>query len=425
MDNYKGIYANNNDRQLRYYEGGAHFRYSDLFKRLKFLKSSMQTDIEGTPTRFREEYQKPAQSRNIKPLIQSLTQKLSEIVNSSKERTKLNNTRNKIISSSVTNNLTHQYSQDKIKRDINAHHNYLNSTLSMNQLRNIKYLNAHSIANLEKINDTNNNIEIESKTDNLIESENKGNNIINNIIIKPNINISFVKNNNKVNPSRYGVSRNIKPSHSNTKNYNATAINYFSKFGNYTMQDHNNSNNINLSNTTNINNINGSGLTHQRNHSNSVFTKKYSNLQDKIIQMKMKTKIELEKLSKDFEKLVSVSNSHNNINIKKESRNKEVTKPVIYGNTGNYSNNVYYPQHNYNNNNNNDVKIKFKYNYSYQLQNEGEKRIQGRKGNSTYYIGANSNINKSYLANNSLRVNQNKISNNALGRSNYIGYNNY
>lgn len=421
MDNYKGIYANNNDKQLRYYEGGAHFRYSDLFKRLKLLKSEMQTDIEETPTRFVEEHQKPPQSRNIKPLIQSLTQKLSEIVNSSKERTKLNNTRNKNISSSVTNNLIHQYSQDKIKKDINAHPNYLNSTLSMNQLRNIKYLNAHNITNLEKIND--NDIEVDSKTDNLVDSENKGNSIINNIIIKPSINISFVKNNN-VNPPRYGVSRNIKPSQSNTKHSNGTNINYFSKMTNYTMQDNNNnSNNINLSNTTNLNNINNSGSTHQRNHSNSVLTKKYSNLQDKINQMKMKTKIEFEKLSKDFEKLVSTS-SHNNINIKKESRNKEVIKPVIYGYTGHYSNNVYYPQHNYNNNNNDD-KIKFKYNYNYQLQNEGEKRIQGRKGNPIFYTGTGSNINKSYLANNSLRVNQNKISNNTLGRSNYTGYNNH
>ena len=131
--------------------------------------------------------------------------------------------------------------------------------------------------------------------------------------------------------------------------------------------------------------------------------------------MKMKTKSEFEKLSKDFEKLVSTS-SHNNINIKKESRNKEVIKPVIYGYTGHYSNNVYYPQHNYNNNNNDD-KIKFKYNYNYQLQNEGEKRIQGRKGNN-YYQGYINN--KSFLANHSVRMNASNGKNNVNYTKNYV-----
>ena len=36
MDNYKGLFYNNN-KQQKFYEGGAHFRYKDLFKVLKIL----------------------------------------------------------------------------------------------------------------------------------------------------------------------------------------------------------------------------------------------------------------------------------------------------------------------------------------------------------------------------------------------------
>ena len=50
MDNYKGIYANNNDRGPRYYEGGAHFSYSDLYKRLKQLKAETLTRAVSSDT---------------------------------------------------------------------------------------------------------------------------------------------------------------------------------------------------------------------------------------------------------------------------------------------------------------------------------------------------------------------------------------
>ena len=367
MDNYKGIYANNNDRGPRYYEGGAHFSYSDLYKRLKQLKAETSTRAVSSGT-VDLNIEKQSQSRNIKPLIQSLTQKLSEIVNSSKEQTRLNNTRNKNVIQS------HLLSQDKIKKSSN-------SSLTLNQMNNIKYLNSHNINTIQQ-----------GESSNIIESNSKGKNIINNIILKPSISISFVNNTNSmVNQNRYGLSRNSNTKHSNNSISN---MNYFSKMNNYTM--HVDSNNKNGS-------INDSSLYH-RNNSNTVFTKKYTNLQEKIDQMKMKTKIELERLSKDFEKIVS--------NGKKETRNKDI-KPIIYGN--NYSNSIYYPH-----NNNNEKKGKYKYNYNYQLQrstNEGEKRIQGRKGNN-YYQGYINN--KSFLANHSVRMNASNGKNNVNYTKNYV-----
>lgn len=37
-DDYKGIYYNNNYEQ-QFYEGGAHFKYSDLYKQLLLLST--------------------------------------------------------------------------------------------------------------------------------------------------------------------------------------------------------------------------------------------------------------------------------------------------------------------------------------------------------------------------------------------------
>lgn len=43
MDNYKGIYYNESKEQ-KYFEGGAHFRYKDLFKTLMDLGGIMPED---------------------------------------------------------------------------------------------------------------------------------------------------------------------------------------------------------------------------------------------------------------------------------------------------------------------------------------------------------------------------------------------
>lgn len=37
MNEYKGIYYNDDAQEQKFYEGGAHFKYSDLCKRLESL----------------------------------------------------------------------------------------------------------------------------------------------------------------------------------------------------------------------------------------------------------------------------------------------------------------------------------------------------------------------------------------------------
>ena len=110
MDNYKGIYANNNDSDNhRTYEAGAHFKYKDLVRELNYLlqtnpsyksdnatsniiyikkTSSQRPHTKSQQHNYRNNNNIPPsnQSRNIQPLIQSLTQKLSEIVNSNQNK---------------------------------------------------------------------------------------------------------------------------------------------------------------------------------------------------------------------------------------------------------------------------------------------------------------------------------------------------
>ena len=49
---YKGMYFNddnddNNENKLKFYEGGAHFKYIDLYNILKQLENSLPQQIEG------------------------------------------------------------------------------------------------------------------------------------------------------------------------------------------------------------------------------------------------------------------------------------------------------------------------------------------------------------------------------------------
>ena len=87
---YKGMYFDN-PTELNYYEGGAHFRYKDLCNMLenliKFIprfrhgrsESNNVQGNRGNIVNINISGGNKKQSRNIKPLIQSLTQKLSEI----------------------------------------------------------------------------------------------------------------------------------------------------------------------------------------------------------------------------------------------------------------------------------------------------------------------------------------------------------
>ena len=267
MDNYKGIYANNNDSDNhRTYEAGAHFKYKDLVRELNYLlqtnpsyksdnattniiyikkTSSQRPHTKSQQHNYRNNNNIPPsnQSRNIQPLIQSLTQKLSEIVNSNQ--------------------------------------NKLFTTKNEDEIHNI-----NAIPN--NIYNQNNN---PSNTNN-----NNNSNIINNIIVKPNINIALINKNDK----QKSRNTNIASNSTSSNNNNFISANTF-----YYGQRNNNIGN------TYSNDTNG---THLRNNSNSLFNKKYSSLQEKITQMKIKTKIELEKLNKNITNSLYINNKSNSNN---------------------------------------------------------------------------------------------------------------
>ena len=54
MNEYKGLYYNNGEKEQNYFEGGAHFKYEDLYIILEYI------------ARSREKPQKKESKRNIR-----------------------------------------------------------------------------------------------------------------------------------------------------------------------------------------------------------------------------------------------------------------------------------------------------------------------------------------------------------------------
>ena len=106
---FRGLHDENEDNiEQKYFEFGAHFRYKELVKALKYLQDSQLSKKEKDKdnsiniinnSNYNEVYNqinqqlcqkmtdiippnKFIQSRNIKPLIQSLSQKITDIIQS-------------------------------------------------------------------------------------------------------------------------------------------------------------------------------------------------------------------------------------------------------------------------------------------------------------------------------------------------------
>ena len=105
---YRGLHDDDEDEEQKYFEFGAHFRYKDLVSALKYIQDSQISKKEkdkensiniNSNSNYNEVYNqinkqlcqkmtdiippnKFIQSRNIKPLIQSLSQKLTDIIQS-------------------------------------------------------------------------------------------------------------------------------------------------------------------------------------------------------------------------------------------------------------------------------------------------------------------------------------------------------
>ena len=280
---FRGLHDENEDNiEQKYFEFGAHFRYKELVKALKYLQDSQLSKKEKDKdnsiniinnSNYNEVYNqinqqlcqkmtdiippnKFIQSRNIKPLIQSLSQKITDIIQSQNNKKPMKhyvtkkkqiNSKNKNINNNQNNNNNNlinkniaktnlENSKNNEKKNLGVHPPYKKKEISQsrNIINNKKPLSKNNIKNAQfnlnkkknlipqdvrhltntnihnKINQpsdkniNNNNIIINNNNEKIygtvIEENKKINNIgqntqtVQNIIVKSNINISFINN---------------------------------------------------------------------------------------------------------------------------------------------------------------------------------------------------------------------------------------
>ena len=76
MENYKGIYFGTNTEQ-KSFEGGAHFRYKELYRELKILYENLPNERKGDLSSLHDT---TIATRNARcPIVQSLTEKIKDI----------------------------------------------------------------------------------------------------------------------------------------------------------------------------------------------------------------------------------------------------------------------------------------------------------------------------------------------------------
>jgi hypothetical protein len=190
MESYKGLYFNNKkEEKTKFFEGGAHFKYIDLYKKLDSL--SKQLNVKN---KINSEEQKlfdkkiknlipENQSRNIKSIIISLSQR------NNKKKLFTSRNHNSII------NKSYQSSNDSKNNSINN----INIIKTRNKIKS-QQIEKKKINNsiLNKISNLNYSYIIQSKSRNKNEKKSKSNSLneIKTILSKRKINIINVKSRN-------------------------------------------------------------------------------------------------------------------------------------------------------------------------------------------------------------------------------------
>ena len=190
MESYKGLYFNNKkEEKTKFFEGGAHFRYIDLYNKLDIL--SKQLNIKNKiNSEEKKVYDKKIpnlipdnQSRNIKSIIISLSQR---------------HNRKKLFTSRNHNNLINKSNQSSYDSKNNSINN-INIIKTRNKIQSQK-MEKKKINNsiLNKISNLNYSYIIQSKSRNKNESNTKSNSLneIKTILSKRKINIINVKSRN-------------------------------------------------------------------------------------------------------------------------------------------------------------------------------------------------------------------------------------
>ena len=186
MENYKGYYINNRiNNKPKFYEGGAHFKYSDLYKILKSFQQIKEEEKNNEKkNNINEKNDSNNKSRNIKPVFQSFTQKIPE---NKSENGILSFSKSKNFSNLTNETIQISFNSNKIKKSKQQIHFNSNSSLGKNINNNEinkNYVNNKSnniiniINNLPHINfkkilkETNNPIQLLSIGKNTVKSRN-------------------------------------------------------------------------------------------------------------------------------------------------------------------------------------------------------------------------------------------------------------
>ena len=315
MDNYKGIYVENKINEgPKFFEGGAHFKYSELYKILELIYKER-----NKVNSIEKEYNKNIilnsqiinQSRNFKPLIQSLTHKNSENKKHFNPRNKNDSNNNNSNSNSYYNNTNYNYFNKQYSSDYHINKNInINNKIYKSTNQKIYHNNSNSIGNnfYSNLNLNEINLRESLKSNNYNINRNNSNNTS---LIKPKI----------ISPLEINNLNNNKETHNRIQSGEIDSNSYFTKDSKiYLIKDN--------------------------------FSKKFMNIQNKINQLKYKS----------FSK-----NKRENIDNNLISRNKEF-KPVFYNNynyINNMNSNTFYFTKNSNSINlinNNPILINYKYN---------------------------------------------------------------
>ena len=213
MFNYKGIFYEGNNNKISFYEGGAHFKYNDLYKKLSELQNmiSLNNDENGNNIEFNEKIYKinklNIKKNNLDYTLKSLKNKINNNIfvikkNILKNEFQFNKIRNNL-NYNIKKKLIFQQNNNENKEDITKKEiNYNNNNdkqiikLKLNKLQNLKlYKRNNKKINFKK---TNYSLpKIDSIYYRYLSGENKENNKNNLRDIEGNTN--FINNKNSIN----------------------------------------------------------------------------------------------------------------------------------------------------------------------------------------------------------------------------------
>ena len=346
---FRGLHDDDEDNlEQKYFEFGAHFRYKDLFQTLKYLQDSQlpkkENDKEksiniSSNSNYNEVYNeinkqlcqkmtdiippnKFIQSRNIKPLIQSLSQKLTDIIQSQNNKKPMRHyvTKKKQINSKNKNN--------NINHHIN-NNNALNKNIAKTNLENNKKNDKNPLGlqqpyKKKEISQSRNLLKYKKPlSKNIIKNVQFNISKKNNLIPQDSKHVSNINAQTKMIPNKNPNNINNINNKNNGKMY-GTVIDEDKKINN------NNQNTQTVQNIIVKSNINISFI----NNYNTTYLHKSKKKQKKI---RSRNNQELTKLNVIENKIININN---NVKLEEDNNNSKIYKNKVAENNTNNKNNL-------------------------------------------------------------------------------------